>query len=70
MNFNNLNKTEQAAVIKLNCQYFTYQEDMYGDIALTHCINSKNKLDVEGNCTHNLCPLNKPKEVFPDGGGF
>ena len=42
---------------KPTCEYFAFQPDQNGDIALTYCGHPDNPEDVEGNCNFNDCPL-------------
>lgn len=48
---------EDCHVIKAQCQYFSYQCDSHGEVAISHCGHPKNHSEFEGNCTHTLCPL-------------
>ena len=43
--------------IKLDCQYFSYQKDRNGDVAISHCHHVDNPYDTEGNCSQENCPL-------------
>ena len=48
-----------------DCEYFTAQEDMHGEIVLTYCGHSDNKSKYEGNTNEKDCPLgNKMKSTF------
>lgn len=48
---------EDCPVIKKHCNYYCYQCDNNGEVAIEHCGHPDNKDDHEGNCTTKLCPL-------------
>lgn len=50
---------EDCPVIKAHCNYFSYQCDSNGEIAISHCGHDDNQSDYEGNCTDVLCPVIK-----------
>lgn len=43
-------------VIDMHCEYFAYQCDRNGEIAISHCGHPENKSETEGNCIKELCP--------------
>lgn len=43
-------------VIDMHCEYFAYQCDSNGEIAISYCSHPKNKSGTEGNCINELCP--------------
>lgn len=53
---------EKCPVIIACCNYYSYQCDSNGEVAICHCSHPDNKDDFEGNCTHKLCPLNPPSD--------
>lgn len=48
---------EDCPVISRHCDYFAYQCDDNGEVAISHCGHPENSSDYEGNCTSILCPL-------------
>jgi len=48
---------EPCPVINKHCDYFAYQCDSNGEVAISHCGHPENSSDFEGNCTSQLCPL-------------
>lgn len=48
---------EDCPIIKNQCDYFSYQCDNNGEIAISHCCHPNNQSDFEGNCTYALCPI-------------
>jgi len=54
---------EDCPVIKAHCEYFGYQCDSNGEVAISYCAHKDNPCESEGNCTHDLCPLILEKEI-------
>ena len=56
---------EDCPVITAHCNYYSYQCDSNGEVAICHCSHPDNKdSEHEGNCTHTLCPLNPPSAEY------
>ena len=55
---------EDCPIITAHCNYFSYQCDNFGEVAISHCTHPNNKSEFEGNCTHTLCPLTKPTKDY------
>jgi len=47
----------KCPAINIQCDYFTYQLDSNGEVAINHCDHRDNSNKNEGNCTSLLCPL-------------
>jgi len=58
--------TEDCPVIASHCDYYGYQCDNFGEVAISYCSHPGNPTETEGNCTHKLCPLTKKKPEFGD----
>ena len=48
---------ENCPVINRHCEYYCYQCDVNGEIAIEYCAHPSNENEHEGNCTTVLCPL-------------
>lgn len=55
---------EDCPVLTAQCDYYSYQCDDNGDVAICHCSHPDNPEDTEGNCLHTLCPLNPPSDEY------
>lgn len=51
---------EDCPMIEAHCNYYMYQCDPNGEVAICHCSHPDNPDEHEGNCTHTLCPLHEP----------
>ena len=40
-----------------SCEYYSYQLDNNGEVAICYCSHRDNVCSTEGNCTKGLCPL-------------
>lgn len=48
---------EDCPVIASHCEFYGYQCDSNGEIAICYCAHKDNPGNHEGNCTHTLCPI-------------
>ena len=48
---------ESCPVINKHCEFYSYQCDNNGEVAIDYCIHPKNQTDTEGNAIRELCPL-------------
>lgn len=53
---------EDCPVINTHCEYYAYQYDRNGEVAICYCTHKDNPVDLEGNCQHSLCPI-MPQEI-------
>ena len=51
--------SEKCPVITAECEFYMYQFDSNGEVAICYCNHPDNKNDYEGNCEHALCPIIK-----------
>ncbi len=54
-----IEEREPCPIIEAHCDYYGYQCDSNGEVAISYCSHTDNPTEVEGNCTHALCPLSK-----------
>ncbi len=53
----NTEEREDCPVIQAHCNYYCYQCDNNGEVAICYCKHPDNPTDTEGNCSLNLCPI-------------
>lgn len=46
-------------VLKAHCEFYSYQCDSNGEVAICHCTHPDNPENTEGNCRHAVCPITK-----------
>jgi hypothetical protein len=59
---NAIAERESCPVIGKHCDNYYYQRDSNGEVVTQYCSHWGNCSNYEGNCTSDLCPLNKGEQ--------